>query len=53
MDEDAFENPVLVRRVRRDRDRIWCQALIELLDISDIARVTRRVNEIRPDKEED
>ncbi len=33
----------------RERDRLWCQALIEILELSEIAAVTKRVNELRPD----
>ncbi len=32
------------------RDRLWCQAACEVLDIADIAKLTRRVNELRGEK---
>lgn len=34
----------------RERDSLWCKALVATLGIEEIARVTAEFNRIRPDK---
>ncbi len=34
----------------RERDALWCRALIAILDTDQIAKVTAEFNRIRPDK---
>lgn len=34
----------------RERDLLWCKALVATLGIDEIARVTAEFNRIRPDK---
>lgn len=36
-------------KVLRDRDVLWCRALVAVLNIGDIAKVTAEFNRIRPE----
>lgn len=42
---------VHTRGPARDRDALWCKALIDTLDPREMEKVTKRFNELRPDKE--
>ena len=49
--EHGWDRPTLgdqlSERPYRERDRLWCLAACEILDISEIAKLTGRVNELR------
>ena len=44
--KQSFDDEIRERHYR-DRDRLWCLAACEVLDISEIAKLTKRVNELR------
>ena len=39
----------MIERSDAGRDRVWCQALISVLEIRDVARVLAEFNRVRPD----
>jgi hypothetical protein len=39
-----------ITRSERERDALWCRALVATLSTEDIERVTKEFNRIRPDK---
>ncbi len=43
----STKNKTFEALIVRDRDRLWCLAACEVLEISDIAKLTKRVNELR------
>jgi len=47
---DLYETPSEEHMAHRERDRLWCKALIEVLnDTRDIEAVVHRFNQLRSD----